>query len=621
MKAHLVVYALVNLVLINCEDAMEKVKRTISDYKRYVKEDTLYNEPGHAPNVYDYIVVGSGSAGAVVASRLSEDPRVKVLLLESGGEPIFHSEKPMLASVQLLTRQNWNYLMEKQANFCLGLTDELMAWPRGRVLGGTTVINFMIHIRGNKEDYNRWARMGNPGWSYDEVLPYFLKSEDSTVSVQDVEFRHQGGLLNVADVPYRTESAHTFIRGCKEAGYPYVDYNGRSQLGVSYVQANLRGGRRCSAEKAFIRPSRGRPNLHIRLRSHVIKVLIDPLTKTAYGVEYLHRKKRYAVNASVEVILSAGAFHSPQILMLSGVGPRDHLAHLHIPLVKDLPVGQKLYDHVTFLGLVFTVTKPIVSFFEETFSLESFFNFFLFGQGPLTSIGGVEALAYFNTNTTTHPPGLPDMELIFIGGGLHSDYSIFFKNQFRVSDRVYDALWLPLHDKYAFSILPMGLHPKSHGYMRLRSRNPLDPPLFHGNFFTDPDGHDIKTFIAAIREIQRITKTPAFQTYGARQVETPVPGCEAHTFDSDPYWECAVRHITATLHHQIHTCKMGPASDPEAVVDARLRVHGVRRLRVIDTSVIPTTMSAHVSAVGFMIGEKGADLIKGDYDDLSPRTL
>ncbi|KAK5638298.1 hypothetical protein RI129_012593 [Pyrocoelia pectoralis] len=583
----------------------------------YVKENTLYDQSGHGRNnIYDYIVVGSGSAGAVVVNRLSEDPGVKILLLESGGPPISHSEKPVLASAQLLTRQNWNYFMERQANFCLGLTDELMEWPRGRVLGGTTVINFMIHIRGNREDYNRWARMGNPGWSYEEVLPYFRKSEDSTIKIQDSEYRNQGGLLSVSDVPYRTESVNAFVKGCQEAGYPYVDYNGKNQLGVSYVQANLRVGRRCSAEKAFIRPSRNRPNLQIRLNSHVTKVLIDPNTKRAYGVEYLHRKRKYVVNASLEVILSAGAFHSPQILMLSGIGPRNHLAELQIPLIKDHPVGRKLYDHLTFLGLIFTVTKPIVGNLIETFSLASITDFFLFGQGPITSIGGVEALAYFQTNVTTYPEGLPDMELIFIGGGLHTDYGLFFKNQFRISDKVYDALWTPLQNRYAFSIFPMGLHPKSYGYIKLRSRNPLDPPLLYGNFFTDPENVDMKTFMAAIREAQRITKSPAFQKYGTEQVKTPVPGCENYAFDSDPYWECAMRHITVTLHHQIHTCKMGPVTDPEAVVDAKLRVHGIERLRVIDTSVIPTTVSAHVSAVGYMIGEKGADLIKADYRNL-----
>ncbi|KAK5638297.1 hypothetical protein RI129_012592 [Pyrocoelia pectoralis] len=565
------------------------------------------------PGVFDYIVVGSGSAGAVVANRLSEDPKVRVLLLESGGEPLFHTDKPVTASIEQFTRQNWNYLMEKQENFGLGLVDGIMGYPRGRVLGGTTVINYMIHIRGNKADYNRWANLGNPGWSYDEVLPYFRKSEDSTVKIVDEEYRNHGGLLTVSDVPYRTKSSHVFVKACEQAGYPYVDYNGKNQLGVSYVQGALRRGRRCSAEKAFIRPARKRLNLQIRLNSHVAKVLIDSETKRAYGVEYLHGKDRHVVNSSIEVILSAGAFHSPQILMLSGIGPRDHLADLGVPLIQDLPVGKKLYDHLTFLGLAFTVNKPIVGNFHQTFSLPSLFEFVLYGTGPMTSLGGVEALAYFKTNVTNYLEEYPDMELIFVGGGLHTDYGLIYRRMFRLSDQSYYAFFKPLEKKYAYTILPMALHPKSYGYMKLRSKNPLDPPLFYGNYFTDPNNDDVKTFIGAIRESQRIMRTPAFQEYKAEQVKTQIPGCEGYEFDSDVYWECAIRHITSTLHHQIQTCKMGPPSDPEAVVDARLRVYGIERLRVIDTSVIPTTISAHVSAVGYMVGERGSDMIKEDY--------
>ncbi|XP_031330236.1 glucose dehydrogenase [FAD, quinone]-like isoform X2 [Photinus pyralis] len=565
---------------------------------------------------YSYIVVGSGSGGAVVANRLSEDPNVKVLLLESGGPPMARTEKPVTASVEQFTRQNWNYLMEKQDNFGLGLVDGIMGYPRGRVLGGTTVINYMIHIRGNKADYNRWANLGNPGWSYDEVLPYFRKSEDSTVKISDEKYRGHGGLLSVSDVPYRTESVHAFVKACQEAGYPYVDYNGRNQLGVSYVQGALRGGRRCSAEKAFIRPARARPNLRIRLNSHVTKVLIEPGTKRAFGVEYLHSNQRYVVNATIEVILSAGAFHSPQILMLSGIGPRDHLLELGIPLVQDLPVGKNLYDHLTFLGLMFTVNKPIVAPFWDTFSIRSLLEFLLFGRGPMTSLGGVEALAYFKTNVTSYPEDYPDMELIFIGGGLHTDSGTIYRRMFRVSDAWYYPLWQPLEAKYAYSILPMHLHPKSHGHMKLRSTKPLDPPRFYGNYLTDPNNEDVKEFIAAVRESQRIMRSPALQRYGAEQVKTVVPGCEMPQYDSDAYWECALRHLTTTLHHQIMTCKMGPSSDPEAVVDPRLRVYGVKRLRVIDTSVIPTTISAHVSAVGYVVGEKGSDLIKEDYQRL-----
>ncbi|KAF5272043.1 hypothetical protein FQR65_LT05024 [Abscondita terminalis] len=560
---------------------------------------------------YDYITVGAGTAGSAVTSQLVQNPNIEVLLVESGGEPMLISEVPLLASIQLFTRQNWGYLMEKQANFCLGLTDELMNWPRGRVLGGTSVINFMINIRGNALDYDRWAALGLPGWSYNDMLPIFKHLDDARLATKDAGYHGFGGPIPASDIPYRTTAIGALIQAAQEVGHPYVDYNGQSQLGVSYVQGTIRNGRRCSAEKALIRPIRRNKNLKISLNSHVTKVLIDSSTKTAYGVEYVKNGITYKAYARKEVILSAGAFHSPQILMLSGIGPQNHLAEFGIPVIKDLPVGEKLYDHLCFLGLIFTVNQPIVLMF--LYALSTIGIWLLFGVGPLTSLGSVEGLLLFKTSVASYSEDIPDMELIILGGHLHTDFGLTYRPMFRVSDKVWDAVWKPLYGKWAFGVIPMLLHPKSYGNMKLRSGNPFDPPKFYGNYLTDPDGKDMRAFLDAIIETKRIFNAAPLQAYGATIHNVPVPGCEHLVFDTEPYWECAIRHISATLHHQISTCKMGNDSDPEAVVNNKLQVKGIKNLRVADISVVPLTLSAHTNIPAYAVGYRAAQWILQDY--------
>ncbi|KAF5286195.1 hypothetical protein FQA39_LY16365 [Lamprigera yunnana] len=562
-------------------------------------------------NSYDFIVVGSGSAGAALANRLTEIKKWNVLLLETGTVPTIITEVPALSAMWVFTNYNWGYLMEKQANFCLGLTDELMNWPRGKVLGGTSVINYNIHVRGNRHDYDRWEAMGNSGWSYRDLLQYFLKSEDSSVEYHDSSYHQTGGYLSVQDVSFRTKSAHAFVRAAQEVGYEYVDYNGKSQMGVSYVQATTRRGKRCSAEKAYLRVNR--PNLTILTNSRVTKVLIDPTTKAAYGVEYIRNKRYHTARASKEVVLSAGALNSPQLLILSGIGPEGDLKELNIPVLQNLPVGQKLYDHITFLGLIFKVNESIVLQESLIYKSSSLVQFLLEGSGPLTALGGVEAVAYLKTNESTYSENYPNIELLFIGGGLQTDRGRIFRKMFRVNDKVYNGLWKKFEDSFAFSILPVLFHPKSYGYLKLKSKNPFKWPKFYGNYLTDQNGEDLRAFLSAIREAQKIAQAPAFKRYGVEQVSTPIPGCEQHLFDTDNYWECAIRHVTVTLHHQVATCKMGPSNDPEAVVDPKLRVYGIRNLRVADTSIIPTPVSAHTNVPAYMVGEKAADLIKEDW--------
>ncbi|XP_066149063.1 glucose dehydrogenase [FAD, quinone]-like isoform X1 [Euwallacea fornicatus] len=574
----------------------------------------LYNDlPPSRQETFDFIIVGSGSSGATLANRLSENTLWKVLLLEVGDVATALNDIPAMAPLFQKTKFDWGYVAEKENGSCWGCPEQRMLWPRGRGLGGSTLINFMIHVRGNPEDYNKWEAMGNPGWGYKDVLPYFMKLEDSSVEVQDGPYRHQGGYMPVTDVPYRTEAAEAFVEAAQEAGYPYVDYNGKSQMGVSFVQANLRNGLRCSIEKAYLRPIRNRKNLKILTNSRVIKILIDSNTKAATGVEFLSNRKYYKISAQKEVILSAGAFNSPQLLMLSGIGPKDHLEELGIEVIKDLPVGKKLYDHITFLGLNYLVNQPIIATSKVYYNASNVFDLFNKGKGPLTLLGGVEALMYMKSNFSTSKRKYPDMEVIFLGSNVAADKGVAFKDTVSISSDLYNSYWREIEDVPFFQVLLMLVHPKSVGYLKLKSKNPFHWPKFYPQYFTDENNEDIKTFVASIREINRVIKMPALRKFKAELYDKPMPGCEKYPFDSDAYWECCLRTITPTLHHQVGTCKMGPSTDKEAVVDHRLKVHGIRNLRVVDTSIIPMALTAHTNIPAIMVGEKAADLIKEDW--------
>ncbi|KAF5288571.1 hypothetical protein FQA39_LY15350 [Lamprigera yunnana] len=583
-------------------------KFLLDNYETELKNSGKFDLPNYETDdevlgSYDYIIVGAGSAGTVLANRLSENPHISVLLLEAGETANRVSEVPLAAGAMQFSKYNWKYVTEKQENFGLGIQDQLMSWPRGKGLGGSSVINTMIHTRGNKHDYDRWAAMGNPGWSYQDVLPYFDK----------LEAYNTQGYLSKQYLPYKSKLAHTFVATAVKLGYNCVDYNKMDRMGVSFMEVSLRNGRRCSGEKAFLRPAKVRNNLKILQKSIVTKILIDLKTTKAYGVEYLSNNRYLTVNGSKEIILSAGVFGSPKILMLSGIGPRDHLKEMEIPIVRNLPVGQKIYDHLGFWGAVFTSNKSMAVDISNVNKQKNLFDFVEKGTGPLTLPDGLETILFLKTKDAKYKESYPNLELYTIAGSLQSDGGIVYKEMLRFTDKVYNSLWKKLEGKDAWNIVPLLLHPKSYGFLRLRSKNPLESLQLYGSYLTDPYGDDLKTLIAGIREAQRIIKTPIFLKYGTQQVNTKLAGCEHFVYDTDSYWECAIRHISTSNHHQTTTCKMGPKSDPEAVVDNKLRVYGVRNLRVADTSIIPLSLSAHTNVPAFMVGEKASNLVLTDY--------
>ncbi|GFU37616.1 glucose dehydrogenase [Nephila pilipes] len=565
-------------------------------------------------NEYDYIVVGAGSAGSVVASRLSEDPCVQVLLLEAGGKTDPVTEIPAAAFLLQHTEMDWEYVTVPQKRGAQGFKNNQLPWPRGKGLGGTSLLNFFMYVRGNKRDYDTWAAEGSTGWSWKEVLPYFLKSENNTdPEIANNGYHNTGGLLTVSSAQYNSSLMSAFAEAAAEMGYKYRDINGESQTGFSRLQGTIQDGRRESTAKAFLIPAQDRKNLDIINNAFVNKVLVNS-KKEAYGVEFEINGKVYQVKSRKEVIVSGGTVNSPQILMLSGIGPKKHLQQHGISVIADLPVGDNLQDHVGTTSLNFEAegaTPLLLAQMINPFNMQKFSQS---GTGPLTSFSGIEGMAYINTKYNDPKLDWPDVEIHMASGSPASDYGQILKDAVGMTNLVYRKVYAPYTGKNTFTFFPCNLRPKSKGTIRLKSADPRDHPLIDPNLFEDED--DLNRLVEVMKAcVHLVQNTKAFKKIGAKMFQTKYPACLQYPIYSDPYLRCVGRKYSFNLYHPVGTCKMGSLSDPTTVVDPRLRVKGIKNLRVVDGSIMPRLVSGNTNAPIIMIAEKASDMIKQDNPD------
>jgi choline dehydrogenase-like flavoprotein len=513
--------------------------------------------------VADYVIVGAGSAGCVLASRLSEGPDVSVLLLEAGGPdtaPELHV--PAMFPIVFKSSLDWDLYGEEEP----GLGGRRLYLPRGRVIGGSSSINAMIYLRGHRADFDEWAASGCDGWSYDEVLPYFKRSEDNERG--ENEFHGVGGPLSVSD----SRSMHPFVdaelEAAVQAGYELIeDLNVDRPEGVARFQLTQRNGLRCSAADAFLHPAESRPNLTVRTGVFVERIVFEG--DRAVGVELVQNGVRETVRAERELIVSAGAYQSPVLLMLSGIGPAADLAAFGIAVRQDLPVGENLQDHCM-VNVNYLTDQPGLF---GIFTPENFALLESEGRGPLSS-NYPEAGGFFRTRSDL---AAPDVEFHFAAAPFFAE-----------------GLKPPPDNGYAFG--PVIIHPSSRGKVGLRTPMADSKPTVLCNFLTTEE--DRASMLAGVRIALEIASQPALQSLEREPLSAPASDSEQDIWD----W---VRSASHTVYHPTSTCAMG------AVVDPELRVYGVEGLRVVDASVMPTITRANTNAATIMIAEKAADLILG----------
>ncbi|KAF8782617.1 Glucose dehydrogenase like protein [Argiope bruennichi] len=510
---------------------------------------------------YDYIVVGGGSAGSVVASRLSEEPCVSVLLLEAGAtKPPLLNDVPALSRFFWFTDIDWQYKTVPQKHAAYFLENQQVIWPSGKGLGGSSLLNAMLYVRGNKKDYDDWEAQGAKGWNYKNVLPYFLKLENNTnPDYLNNGYHATGGPITAENPKYQSEIRRPLYETAQELGYRILDSNAARQTGFNDLQA--------------------------------------------VGVQFDYRNTEYNVRARQEVIMSAGTVNTAQILMLSGIGPKEHLKKLKIPVIANLPVGNNLQDHCC-CPLPFTFdSKTIDEKLQDPQNINAYVNN---RTGPLSSVEFISVIAFLNGKGVSPREDFPDYQLYFIE--INKQIA---KYQTGLKPLLYDLAISPYENDPLFACLSSILHPKSRGTVRLQSTNPYDPPLIDPNYYDDPA--DVEAVVKGLKTCLKIGSSKSMKKVGAKRFfETFLPKLSDLIPDllRDEYLRVLAKSFVLTLNHQVGTAKMGDPKDPTTVVDPELRVKGIQGLRVVDASVMPIIPSGNTNIPTIMVAEKASDIIK-----------
>ncbi|XP_074594509.1 L-sorbose 1-dehydrogenase-like [Brevipalpus obovatus] len=585
---------------------IQLISISTSDPYRLVTTNKPYAE-------YDYIIVGAGTAGSVVAARLSEIPENRVLLLEAGGEESGFSMTPTLHPLLLKSDLVYPYKAVADKKSARGITNNMVATPVGRAIGGGSAHNAMVYFRGNPLDYNRWAQLGADGWSWADVFPYFLKLERITrkgSSPFDEGYHGTDGPMSIEGTIEPSLIGRAVMEGIRDLGLPIGDANGKNQTRLMFAHRTIENGQRSSTGRAYLSSASGRPNLDIITRAHVHRILIDKAKKRAYGVLFVRDGREvFTIRAKKEVILSAGTYNSPKLLMLSGIGPKEELNRHKIPVIVDLPgVGQNLHDHPATLlfyecnwntSYVYIRTDQITRIAEQ-YAADSSGVF----AGPGYDIRGFYRSKYALDER-------PDMNFgvftIFSGSyfpNFINSYVYDFKQE------VTERYLLPHSYRDGLMILVGNYRPLSTGYVRLASTDPDAHPIINHRYFDKEQ--DLKVLIEAAKLGAKMAESEIVRKKtGAKPFLNTIPGCEKYPLGSDDYFRCLILTLTISGYHPTGSCKMGAKDDLNAVVDPELRVRGVQNLRVIDASIMPESPTANTNGPSLMIGERGADIVKG----------